>query len=149
MKAPVFIPVSRSLKESTLVQRTYVLYLIAFAAAALFVSTIGIYGVLSYSVAQRTCEIGVRMALGAERRTVLGLVLGEGAQMVAGGVAVGLIAAFWLTRQLRSQLFEVSPTDPLVFGCVVLVLVAVAMVACLVPAIRATRVDPMTALRDQ
>jgi ABC-type antimicrobial peptide transport system permease subunit len=69
--------------------------------------------------------------------------------MIGGGLAVGLVAAFWLTRLVRSQLFEVSPTDPLVFGCGVLVLVAVAMLACLVPAIRATRVDPMAALREQ
>jgi putative ABC transport system permease protein len=147
MKAPMFIPVRQSLDESTQAPRTYMRYLVVFAGAALLLSAIGLYGVLSYSVARRTREIGIRMALGAERRNVLGLVVAEGARLVAGGVVLGLVAAFWLTRLLRSQLFEVSPTDPVVFGSVVLVPVAVALAACLLPAFRATRVEPMTALR--
>jgi putative ABC transport system permease protein len=147
MRAPIFTPARQALDESTQVQRTYMLYLVLFAGAALLLSAIGLYGVLSCSVARRTREIGIRMALGAERRNVLGLVLMEGARLVAGGVLAGIVAAFWLTRLLQSQLFEVSPTDPIVFGGVVLVLVAVALVACLVPAFRATRVDPMVALR--
>ena len=145
MKAPMFMPVR--LDEAAQAPRTYMRYLVVFAGAALLLSAIGLYGVLSYSVARRTREIGIRMALGAERRDVLGLLLAEGARLVAGGVLLGLVAAFWLTRLLRSQLFEVSPTDPVVFGAVVLVLVAVALAACLLPACRATRVDPMTALR--
>jgi len=149
MRAPEFGICSRALEEATEGQRTYLAYLMAFAAAALFVSAIGIYGVLSYSVAQRTPEIGVRMALGAGRGRMLGLVLWEGARLIGGGMAGGLLAAFWLTRLLRNQLFEVSPTDPVAFLCGALVVAGVAMLACLAPAIRATRVDPMTALRDQ
>jgi len=87
------------------------------------------------------------MAIGAQRRQVLGMVMGQGARLVTGGIAVGLLAAFWLTRLLQRQLFQVSPQDPIVFGGVVLVLFVVALLACLMPAIRATRVDPMTALR--
>lgn len=147
VKASSFTVVRQSFNEATQAQRTYMMYLVVFAGAALLLSAIGLYGVLSYSVARRTREIGIRMALGAERRDVLRLVLMEGARLVGGGVLAGLVAAFWLTRLLRSQLFEVSPTDPVVFGGVVLVLVAVALAACLAPAFRATRVDPMTALR--
>ena len=147
MKPPVFTSIRESLDSATQGPRTYMTYLVVFAGAALLLSAIGLYGVLSYSVARRTREIGIRMALGAERHDVLGLVLLEGARLVAGGVVLGLVAAFWLTRLLRSQLFEVSPTDPVVLGGVVLVLVAVALAACLLPACRAPRVDPMTALR--
>jgi putative ABC transport system permease protein len=147
MKAPMFTDVRRALYQSTQVQRIYMGYLVVFAGTALLLSAIGLYGVLAYSVARRTREIGIRMTLGADRRNVLGLVLAEGARMVGGGVVVGILAAFWLTRLLRNQLFGVSPTDPLIFGLVVLVLVAVALVACLVPALRALRVDPMKALK--
>jgi putative ABC transport system permease protein len=143
-----FTVVRQSLNEATQSLRTYMTYLVVFAGAALLLSAIGLYGVLSYSVARRTREIGIRMALGAERHSVLRLVLSEGARLVGGGVFLGLLAAFWLTRLLRSQLFEVSPTDPVVFGGVVLVLVAVALAACLAPALRAARVDPMQALRQ-
>lgn len=148
MRAPEFGLCSRALEESTQGQRTYLAYLMAFAAAALLVSAIGIYGVLSYSVAQRTPEIGIRMALGAGRGKMLGLVLGEGVRLIGGGVAVGLLAAFWLTRLLRSQLYEVSPTDPAALLCGVFVVVGVGLLACLAPAVRATRIDPMTALRQ-
>jgi ABC-type antimicrobial peptide transport system permease subunit len=103
--------------------------------------------VLAYSVARRTREIGIRIAVGAERRHVLAMVMKEGASLVAVGVAVGVIAAFWLTRLLRQQLFEVSPTEPSVFVGVILVLFAVALLACLLPALRATKVDPLEALR--
>jgi ABC-type antimicrobial peptide transport system permease subunit len=89
------------------------------------------------------------MALGAGRGKVLRLVLAEGGRVVAIGVGCGLLAAFWLTRLLRNQLFEVSPCDPVTLGCAVLIIAGVALLACLSPAIRATRVDPLTALRDQ
>jgi ABC-type antimicrobial peptide transport system permease subunit len=123
------------------------LYLVVFAGVGLLLSALGIYGVLAYSVARRTREIGIRIAVGAERRHVLGMVMKEGARLVAVGVAVGVIAAFWLTRLLRQQLFEVSPTEPRVFVGVILVLFAVALLACLLPALRATKVDPLEALR--
>ncbi len=147
MKAPMFIRARQAIEESVQVQRTYMVYLMVFAGAALLLSAIGLYGVLSYSVARRTREIGICMALGAKRRNVFYLVLREAVYLVAVGMLVGIVAAFWLTRLLRSQLFEISPTDPVVFIGVILVLTTVAMVASVVPAFRATRVDPMVALR--
>jgi putative ABC transport system permease protein len=147
MTMPGITVARQVLYDSTQAQRTYMYYLVAFAGAGLLLSVIGIYGVLAYSVARRTRELGIRMALGAKRRQVLGLVITEGARLVIRGIVLGLIAAFWLTRLLRSQLFEVSPADPLVFTGVVLLLAAVALVACLLPAVRAMRIDPMTALR--
>ena len=135
------------LYDSTVAQRTYMIYLVVFAGVGLFLAALGIYGVLAYSVARRTREIGIRLALGADRRDVLGMVIREGARLVIVGVAVGLLAASCLTRLLRNQLFGVSPTDPVVLAEVVLVLLAVALLACFLPARRATRVDPMEALR--
>ncbi|MBU6401404.1 MAG: FtsX-like permease family protein [Verrucomicrobia bacterium] len=107
----------------------------------------GIYGVLAYSVARRTSEIGIRMAMGAERQQVLGMVLADGLRMILGGVLVGLIASFWLLRLLRRELFEASPLDPVVFLGAAALLSGVALVACLLPARRATRINPMEALR--
>jgi len=123
------------------------LYLAVFAVVGLLLAALGIYGVLAYSVGRRTREIGIRMAMGAERRQVLSMVMGEGARLIAIGVALGLLAAYWLTPLLRNQLFEVSPTDPLVLGAVVLILLVVALLACLLPARRATSIHPMEALR--
>jgi ABC-type antimicrobial peptide transport system permease subunit len=122
-------------------------YLVALASVGLMLAALGLYGVLAYSVARRTREIGIRMALGAGRGQVLGMVMREGARLVTLGVAAGLFAAFWLTRFLRSQLFEVEPTDPLLLACVVLLLFAVALLACLLPARRAAATNPMEALR--
>jgi putative ABC transport system permease protein len=102
---------------------------------------------LAFAVAQRTSEIGIRVALGAQRSDVLRLVIGQGMMLVLIGVGVGLGAAFALTRMMRSLLFGVSASDPVTFAAVPLLLIAVALVACLVPAIRALRVDPMIALR--
>jgi ABC-type antimicrobial peptide transport system permease subunit len=118
-----------------------------FAGLALLLSTVGIYGVLSYVSAQRTHEVGVRMALGAQQRDVLHLVLAQGARVALFGVALGLIAAFVLTRLMANILFGVRPNDPLTFAAFALLLLLVALAACYLPARRATRVDPMIALR--
>jgi ABC-type antimicrobial peptide transport system permease subunit len=123
--------------------------LAVFAALALVLACIGIYGVIAYLVGQRTHEIGVRMSLGAERRHILLLIMGQGLRMATAGVVVGLLLAFSLTRLMSSQLFGVSNHDPLTFVAVSLVLIAVAMIACWVPARRAMRVDPTVALRSQ
>jgi predicted permease len=118
-----------------------------FAALALVLSCVGIYGVISYLVGQRTHEIGVRMALGAQQRDVLRLVLGHGAKMALFGVAIGVAAALGLTRLMARELFGVSAHDPLTFAAVAIVLIVVALLACYIPARRAMRVDPVIALR--
>jgi putative ABC transport system permease protein len=131
-----------------LADRRFLLLLVGvFAAAALALAAVGIYGVVAFSVTRRTQEIGIRMALGAQRRNVLRLMLGEGARLAALGVAIGIAASFVITRLLASLLFRVSATDPITFVGVAVLLCVVALLASYIPASRAMRLDPNTALR--
>jgi putative ABC transport system permease protein len=137
------------LQRSLSPERFTMLLFSIFAGLALLLSAIGIYGVMAYSVVQRTCEIGVRVALGAERAAILGLVVTQGAKLALIGVAIGLFAALGLTRLLRGLLYGVSATDPVTFAGVAMLLMTVALIACYIPARRAMRVDPAVALRHE
>ena len=135
--------------DSIAPQRMNLALLAAFAAAALLLAVVGVYGVISYLVTLRIREIGIRMALGAQVHDVFRLVVGQGARLVVTGVAIGLVGSFGLTRLLTKLLYGVSPTDPLTFVAVPLFLAAAALVACLVPAARAAKVDPVIAIRRE
>jgi len=121
--------------------------LVTFATLALLLAAVGVYGVMAYTVAQRTHEFGIRVAMGARPGDVLKQVLVEGGRLAALGLALGLAAALGLTRLMSSMLFEVKPGDPLALGAAAAVLVIVALAACYIPARRATKVDPLVALR--
>jgi putative ABC transport system permease protein len=128
-------------------QRFNMLLLTAFSGLALLLAAIGIYSVLAYSVRRRMREIGVRMALGAQRADILHMVLYQGTKLALVGTGIGIAAAFGLTRLMSSQLFGVTATDPVTFVSVAALIVLVALAACYIPARRATKVDPMAALR--
>jgi ABC-type antimicrobial peptide transport system permease subunit len=147
---PVYdiLPMSARVASSTAQARFSAMLLAVFATVALSLAVMGIYGVLSFAVAQRTREIGIRMALGAGRRRVLALVVREGVLLAAGGLIIGFAMALAVSRVLRSMLFEVTTTDPMTYGIMVLVLAGAAFVASWVPARRAAGVDPVVALRN-
>jgi predicted permease len=142
-------PLTDALDQSIAQERFRTFLLGAFGAIALILATVGIFGVISYLVSQRTHEIGIRMALGAERRDIMRMILGQGTKLALFGVGIGLAAASLLTRVLAGQLYGVSRTDPLTFGAAAVILFGVAVIACCVPAMRAVRVDPMVALRSE
>lgn len=142
-------PMAKVVSDSVAQPRLYTLLLTAFAAIALLLAAIGIYGVVSYTVAQRSRELGIRIALGASRERVIALVLGEGATLATLGVGLGLLAAYGLTRAIRSLLFNVGALDVTTFGGVAASLVVVALLASWLPARRASRVDPLIAMRAE
>jgi predicted permease len=145
---PRFRTIETVIAESVADRRFVLLLVGVFGSAAMLLATLGVYSVISYVVAQRRQEIGVRVALGAQSGDVLRMVLRQGFTLAFFGLAIGVVAALFVGRLLSAFLFGVSPNDPVAFGTVILVLAGVALFASLVPALRATRVDPITALRN-
>jgi predicted permease len=146
---PVFnvSTMEQTLDQSLVTQRLSMTLLAFLASLALILAAVGIYGVMSYAVTQRTHEFGIRMAIGAQPRDVFKMVIGRGMMLALIGVAFGLVGAFSLTRLMKSMLFAVEPTDPVTFAGIAVLLTGVALVACYVPGRRATKVDPLVALR--
>jgi putative ABC transport system permease protein len=135
------------ISKSTTPRRFSLFLLAGFASLALVLSAVGIYGVMAYSVVRRVHEMGIRIALGAQRRDVMRLVISQGMLLLVLGMVIGTLGALAMTRALASFLYGVRPTDPVTFVAVVVILAGVAFLACYIPARRATRVDPMIALR--
>ena len=133
--------------ESVAPERLNLTLMSIFAGIALVLAIVGIYGVMSYSVTQRTHEIGIRMAIGAQPRDVFSMVMRQGMLLALIGVAFGLVGAFGLTRLMATMLFDVKPTDPVTFACIAILLTGVALLACYIPGRRATKVDPVVSLR--
>jgi putative ABC transport system permease protein len=148
---PIFaIATMKQLVANSVSSRRMTLVLLGlFGTLALLLACVGIYGVISYSVAQRTHEIGIRMALGAQHRDVLRMIVGQGGRIAGAGVVIGVIISFGLVRFMTDLLFSVSAADPLTFGAVAILLALITMLACYIPARRAVRVDPMGALRHE
>jgi len=140
-------PMTEHLRDSLARRRFSLILLSVFSGVALVLAAVGIYGVISYGVTQRTHEMGIRMALGAKPRDVLQLVVRQAMLLVLAGVGIGLLASFALTRLMKGLLFSISVTDPLTFVAIAVLMTFIALLASVIPARRATRVDPLVALR--
>jgi ABC-type antimicrobial peptide transport system permease subunit len=143
------VTLEQTLSDSIAPRRLNLVLFATFAAAALFLAAIGIYGVMAYAVAQREHELGVRMALGAAPSDLVSMVVREGMRVVLAGIVAGVAGALMLTRFMESLLFEVQPSDPVTLTLVVLALAATGLAACLGPALRAAAIDPLEALRRE